>query len=98
MDSLIYNIVLRTPVGYRIGTLMIEIENHNVRGQIIVADTEGRYIGEMDNNWNLSVKGELPLGADILAFHGKGKLSAYAVHMSMISGEDTYELDGTSKR
>ena len=97
MDSLEYSIVLKTPQGYCVGSLTMEINNGSVCGSIYALNNESAYCGSIDTNGNIEITGELNLFGDSFQFKGCGKVSFYAIHISIPNGDFTYELDGTAK-
>lgn len=98
MDSLMYNIVLKTPAGYRVGQMMVEIGDRIICGIIRTFEKDGEYQGSIDNNGNIEVNGLLPFKTETIPFKGKGKISSYAVHLTIPSDNFTFELDGTSQK
>ena len=80
MDTLEYNIVLKTPIGYRVGKMMVEIKDRLIQGIIRILGKEESYQGYIDNNGNIEVNGKLPTHTETILFEGKGKISGYAVH------------------
>ncbi len=98
MDNLMYNIVLKTPVGYRVGQMIVEIGDRIIRGIIRTFEKDGEYHGSIDSNGNIEVNGVLPLNTETIPFKGKGKISSYAVHLTIQSDNFTFELDGTSRK
>lgn len=98
MDALEYNIVLKTPLGYRVGRIIVEIKDRLMQGVIHILGKEESYQGCVDDNGNFAIKGKLPTQTENIPFEGNGKISCYAIHITIPSDDFTYELDGTSRK
>lgn len=97
MQTLEYNAVMNTPIGYRVGQAIVQITDQIVNGIIRFFGKEGKYQGTIDKNGYLNISGTVPTPNNIENFEGKGKFSFYALHMDLKTKECIYELDGTSK-
>lgn len=97
MDNMKYHAVLKTPIGYRVGTVIVVLNDENISGVIEFFGREGTYDGSIDDNGNIEVQGKFPTVSEIVSFVGTGKLSYYAIHLSIQSDDFIYELDGTSR-
>ena len=98
MDVLEYNIVMRTPHGYRVGMLSFSLEGESFTAKIFILDQTAEFQGSIDSSGNLKMNGSIPSFGGKLPFVGTGKLSYYAVHITASTEEFIYEIDGTAKR
>ena len=97
VDSMTYNAVMKTPIGYRVGNILVDITDQIISGIISFFGREGKYKGELYDNGDIKIKGVLPTPNDNIEFEGEGKISYHSIHLSIPSKDFVYELDGTSR-
>ena len=92
-----YHAVMKTPIGYRVGNIFVDITDQIISGIIYFFGREGKYKGVLYDNGDMKIKGVLPTPNDNMGFEGEGKISFHSIHLSIPSRDFVYELDGTSR-
>ena len=76
-----YHAVMKTPIGYRVGNILVDITDQIISGIISFFGREGKYKGELYDNGDIKIKGVLPTPNDNIEFEGEGKISYHSIHV-----------------
>ena len=98
MDSLIYHIVIKTPMGYRVGDISLNIDVDRICGTIEAPCFEPSFTGILHDDSTMSLTFSVTYENMQAECAATGRISTYAIHISVPSGDFTYEIDGTAKR
>ena len=98
MDVLSYHIVIKTPIGYRVGDISLDIEGNNIRGTLRAPFFEPALSGELHEDSTLSLTVSLIYEEVRTECTATGRISGYAIHISVPVGNFVYEIDGTITR
>lgn len=97
MDGLIYQVVIKTPEGYRVGELSVNIKNGEIYGEMNLLDF-GAYKGTIDQDGNISVCIKLANDFSPNCYIGFGKMSFYSIHIFFRCDGFVYEINGIINR
>lgn len=97
MDELVYQVVVRTPEGIRIGELTAFAENEIIKGRISFPSLNGQYNGTIRPSGRINIVLHTVLDSVSVESVGEGQISFYAIHVSLLHNGLTYEIDGTVK-
>ena len=98
MNTLNYHIVVRTPVGIRIGDISFDFVDEEVRGNIKAPYFEPDFYGNINKDDTLLLYMTVVDGKEQKEYEATGRISAYAIHISVPTETFTYEIDGTTTR
>ena len=98
MDVLSYHIVIKTPIGYRVGDISLSIEEERICGTIEAPFFEPAFTGILHNDSTLSLNVLINCDGARTECDATGRISAYAIHISVPIDDFIYEIDGTTVR
>ena len=98
MNTLSYHIVVRTPVGIRIGDISFDFVDEEVRGNIKAPYFEPDFYGNINKDDTLLLYMTVVDEKEQKEYEAIGRISMYAIHISVPAAAFTYEIDGTSSR
>ena len=96
MNSLSYRIVIKTPIGYRIGNITIDIENEKISGSITAPFFEPFFFGTFNKDGTMLLMLTVNVDGVQTECNSTGRISGYAVHISVPTEKFIYEIDGTA--
>ncbi len=97
MDNIEYTVVIHTPQRCIIGRLSAIGDQSGICGNIYIDQAVCPYQASMDDNGNLKVTTTLSALGNTFSCMGTGKISYHAIHITLVSGDTVFELDGTSR-
>lgn len=100
MNTLSYHIVIKTHAGYRVGDLSVNInmDGEQVSGRIQAPFFEPQFYGVMRDDSTLLLHLTVSAEGKQEKCECTGRISVYAIHISVPATEFTYEIDGTSAK
>lgn len=98
MWSQMYNIVLRTPIGPRYGTMEIHGDCGKVAGFLNVLMGKNRFQGVMDEENRCEISGQLKTLMRTVFYSAAGKVNRDSVSMTMYTEKGMLEMTGTSQQ
>ena len=98
MDVLSYNIVIKTPIGYRVGNISLDIIENRISGTIVAPFFSPDFSGILNDDGSLSLSLTVNDEKGQYEYMATGRISAYAIHISVPVQEFSYEIDGTAQR
>ena len=98
MNTLSYHIVVRTPVGIRIGDISFDFVDEEVRGNIKAPYFEPDFYGNINKDDTLLLYITVVDEKEQKDYEAIGRNSAYEIHISVPTEAFTYEIDCTSSR
>lgn len=96
MYNLSYHVVVRTPVGVRIGDIALAIEDDKVTGVLETPFFEPSFAGILNEDDTMTLTLFLSVNDEHKECKGIGRISGYAIHISVPTDDFTYEIDGTT--
>ena len=98
MNTLSYHIVVRTPVGIRIGDISFDFVDEEVRGNIKAPYFEPDFYGNINKDDTLLLYMTVVDEKEQKEYEAIGRIGMYAIHISVPAAALTYEIDSTSSR
>ena len=98
MNTLSYHVVVRTPIGVRIGDISLGFDGEKVKGIITAPYFEPEVYGVINDDNTINVNLVVNVDGKRESCDGTGRISDYAIHISVPSSEFVYEIDGTATR
>lgn len=98
MYNLSYHVVIRTPVGVRIGDVALTIDDGKVLGALETPFFEPQFEGCLHPDDTMELTVHVKENDKVLDCRSTGRISSYAIHISIPTESFTYEIDGTVTR
>lgn len=98
MDGLVYQAVVKTPHGYRVGELTALVENGLIRGTMRLHDFAEHYAGTIREDGSIQLAMNRIVDSSSISCTGIGRISFHCIHISVECDGFVYEIDGTAKK
>lgn len=99
MNTLSYHIVIRTPVGYRVGDISLKIDDDgHIDGTIQAPFFEPHFDGVLNDDSTMWLNFTVNKDGIAERCESTGRISASAIHISVPSAGFTFDIDGTAAR
>ena len=99
MNTLSYHIVIRTPAGYRIGDISVEIDDDgHISGTIQAPSFEQHFDGVLNDDSTMWLNFIVNKDGMAERCESTGRISSSAIHISVPSAGFTFDIDGTAAR
>ena len=89
-----YEVTMQTSIGTRYGTMWLTVDNRNVDGVLDILKRANPFHGNISENGNCQIKGELTTLMHTIPYEGKGKITRNAFFLKLITARDSYVLSG----
>lgn len=96
MDNIIYNVVMKTPVGLRYGTITLCMIDNQVYGTLDLLEHSESFSGTVDSNGNCTICGCLVTLMRTISYTAVGKISRKAIKLSLQGERNIFEITGIS--
>lgn len=91
-----YNIVMKTPIGARYGTILLNRENRHIFGEIYLLKTTQPFDGTVDENGNCSFGGTLVSLIRTIHYKAVGKISENAIELKLLGERNVFDISGVA--
>lgn len=98
MYNLSYHVVIRTPIGVRIGDVALTIEDGKVSGVLETPCFEPQFEGCLHPDDTMELTVHVKENGTVFDCQSTGRISGYAIHISVPTESFCYEIDGTVTR
>lgn len=89
-----YDIVMKTPLGERYGTIVLNCENNRLFGEIDLLKASQPFAGMVDENGNCSFCGTLISLVRTIAYKAVGKISENAIDLMLTGERNEFHITG----
>lgn len=91
---MIYNIVMKTPVGLRYGTITLRLIDNQVYGTLDLLEHSESFRGTVDRDGNCTICGSLVTLMRTIRYTAVGKVSQKAIALSLQGERNIFEITG----
>ena len=98
MDGLSYQVVVKTPHGYRVGELTVVAENDLIRGTMRLHDFAEHYAGTIRDDGSIRLSMNRIVNSSPISCTGIGKISVHCIHISVESDGFIYDINGVARK
>lgn len=98
MYTLSYHVVVNTPKGYRIGDIRLDIDENKIEGQFDFPLFDNKCYGILNEDDTFTFYVSITQEEKTNEYECTGRLSGYAIHISIPVDGFVYEVDGTTCR
>ena len=91
-----YDIVLKTPVGPRYGTMEVHQEQGELDGFFNVLMEKNRFHGSVDEGNHCEITGNLKTLMRTVVYSASGEVTKESICLRMNVGNDVLEVNGTA--
>ncbi len=92
-----YNIVMRTPIGPRYGTMVVRRDQGQLDGFLNVLMGKNAFQGVMEEGNRCRLTGQLKTLMRTVLYSAVGRITWETVHLVMETGKGTFEVTGTAQ-
>ena len=98
MAQWLFDVILHTAIGKRIGSVSIEIIEDMIRGELRILNHTEHLTGTVDQNGNCSLNGFLHTLSREIPFIATGNISEDTLKLTLKGEENTYYMTGLAVR
>lgn len=91
-----YDIVMKTPLGARYGTILLKRENNHLFGEIDLLKTSQPFDGTVDENGNCSFCGTLVSLVRTIHYKAVGKISENTIELRLSGQRNEFNISGVA--
>lgn len=92
-----YNVVMRTPVGAKYGTMAVTVEDDGICGMLDILKKANPFAGTIDAAGECRLHGELTTLMRTIPYDATGRVTEESLHLDLQGGEETFELTGRAE-
>ncbi len=96
MDKKNYNIVMKTPVGSRHGTISLCIINNKIYGTLNLLGHSEAFTGSVENDGTCSIHGNLVTLIRRIDYTAVGKISRDTIELSLREERNIFKITGVA--
>ncbi len=89
-----YNVVMKTPIGPRRGTMEVFVDQGKVDGILDLLKQTNPFSGSIDDDGACQITGQLKTLIRTVSYCAAGQITKEAVRLVMEDGSKTFELTG----
>lgn len=89
-----YNVVMRTPIGARYGTMAVTVENSKIHGMLYILKKANPFVGTINEKGDCCFKGELTTLMRTIPYDATGHVTEESLHLNLKGARETFELSG----
>ena len=94
MSDIVYNIVMKTPVGLRYGTMTLCMIDNRVYGVLDLLEHAEAFNGTVDSDGNCTICGCLVTLTKTISYTAVGKVSPKTIALSLQGDRNIFEITG----
>lgn len=91
-----YDIVMKTPIGARYGTMVLNCENNHLFGEINLLKASQPFDGFIDENGNCSFCGTLISLVRTIHYKAVGRISENAIELKLSGERNQFNVSGVA--
>ena len=89
-----YNVVMRTPIGARYGTMAVTVENSKIHGMLYILKKANPFVGTITERGDCRLKGELITLMRTIPYDATGHVTEESLCLNLKGARDTFEISG----
>lgn len=89
-----YEVTMQTPVGARYGTMRLTVDNRNVDGILDILKRANPFHGNISEDGNCQINGELTTLMHTISYEGRGKITRDALFLKLITARESFDISG----
>lgn len=91
-----YDVIMRTPIGARHGTMSITIDHSKINGMLDILKKANPFHGNIDEKGNCQIKGELTTLIRTIPYDATGRITKEALVLKLKGEQESFEISGTA--
>lgn len=96
MDNTIYDIVMKTPIGLRYGTISLCSNGSNLNGTLDLLEHSEPFDGTIDNDGNCTICGHIVTLMRTIHYTAVGKVSESSIELSIQGERNIFRITGVA--
>lgn len=89
-----YQITMQTALGLRHGTMLLEIQEHNIEGYMSILARKNYLSGEIDEKGDCRIRGTIATLIRTFEYSATGHLDKDWIEFTLIGVRNTYKIKG----
>ena len=91
-----YDVVMRTPIGARHGTMTVIVDHSRIDGMLDILKKANPFHGSIDEKGDCRIKGELTTLMRTIPYDATGRVTQEALVLKLTGGRESFEISGTA--
>lgn len=96
MWNRIYDVIMRTSIGARYGTMTVIVDHNNVDGILDILKKANPFHGKINENGDCQIKGDLTTLMRTVPYDATGRITKEALLLKLKGERESFELSGTA--
>lgn len=98
MWNRLYNVVMRTPIGAKHGTMAVTVEDGRIRGMLDILKKANPFAGTIDTAGKCRLHGELTTLMRTIPYDATGRVTEESLQLALQGAQETFELTGQAQQ
>lgn len=94
MGSHHYNVVMRTPIGARYGTMTVTVENRTIHGMLRILKKANPFAGTINEKGDCRFTGELSTLTRTIPYDATGHVTEESLSLMLRGARETFDISG----
>ena len=90
-----YDIIMRTPIGIRHGTMTVIVDRCRVEGILNILQKANPFRGTIDEKGNCRIEGKITTLMRTIAFNATGRIANDTLSLELKGEQESFEISGT---
>lgn len=90
-----YNVIMRTPIGARYGTVSVTVDNSTISGMLDILKKANPFHGNINEKGDCRIKGELTTLMRTIPYNATGRITKEALVLKLKGERESFEITGT---
>lgn len=91
-----YDVMMRTAIGARYGTMSVTIENSKINGILMILKKSNPFSGDIDENGDCQIKGEFKTLLRTIPYNATGRITEDNMVLHLKCEHEIFDLSGTA--
>ena len=89
-----YNVVMRTPIGDRYGTMAVTGESRTSHGMLCILKKANPFVGTINEKGDCRFKGELTTLTRTIPYDATGHVTEESLRLNLKGARETFSISG----
>lgn len=91
-----YDVIMRTPIGARYGTMSVTIDNSKINGILNILKKANPFYGNINENGDCQIKGELTTLMRTIPYDATGRITKENLALRLKGEQESFDISGTA--
>jgi hypothetical protein len=92
----VYDVIMRTSIGARYGTMTVTVDQSKVSGMLDILKKANSFHGKIDEKGDCQIEGELTTLMHTIHYDAAGRITKEALVLKLKGERESFELSGTA--